>query len=433
MKQKKRKQQFNEDFNRNVPISKPRYSVIFIKTLMLFWFLVPILLIRPFKNIYLAPLKSSRIGHFFLDTEILLARIYIDQIKVKKNFFVIWIPDSQICNHYVLHIWKQKIKIIHGNLVTRSILEVAIYIEKILKIKLTYRFEGSSGYLIDANLLEVAPTIFGLSHQDELDCIRTLELNGIDTNRKWVCILSRDNNYLELEYPELHWDYNSFRNSDINTYKMAAEYLAEEGVMTFRMGVNHKKIFSSKKSNLIVDYANLSWRSEKLDIYLASRCLFFVSSSTGLDAVPIATRKPLVIVNFADPLHVLRSKRNLIFIIKYFYSEKENKFLNLSEYYSLGIEKGFTVDNPLYLRTQDLDRLGVRIIDNSEIEIKDAVAEMYELLTKNIFKKIELENDQLQFWQTFPKDKRLDYFGPPLARIGKKYLEQNPWLFINRP
>jgi len=428
MKGRKKTQQFKQNLNRNTPIKKPRYAIIVIKILMVFWFLIPIVLMRPFKKIYFASLRTNRIGHLIADTEFLLARIYIDQSKAKKIFFVIWIADSQICNQYVYSIWKQKIKIINSNPITRAILVAAIYIEKVLKFKLTYSFNGAFGYLTDAHLLNVTPTIFGMSHQDEEECIRTLQSNGIDTNKKWVCILARDNTYLELEYSDSQWDYNSYRNSDINTYKIAAEYLAVEGIMTFRMGVNHKGIFSSEKSNLIVDYANAPWRSEKLDIYLASRCLFFVSSSTGLDSVPVATRKPLVIVNFADPLHVLRSKQNLIFIIKYFYFEKKNKFLSLSEYYKLGMENGFTVDNPLYLRSQDLDRLGVKIIDNSEIEIKDAVAEMYESMTKGNSNKLELDNDQSCFWQAFPRDKRLDNFGPPLARIGKKFLEQNLWL-----
>ena len=165
-----------------------------------------------------------------------------------------------------------------------------------------------------------------------------------------------------------------------------------------------------------------------MDIFLAAKCMFFVSSATGIDSVPIATRKPLVLVNLAQPLHVLRSKQRYIFITKYFDFEGKNKYLNFGDFYKLGIEKGFTIDNPLHLRSQDFAKLGIMVIDNSEIEIKDAVAEMYELLTKADVNKSELSNDQLQFWRSFPRDHRLDNFGPPRARIGKNFLKQNPWL-----
>lgn len=428
MNRDKNKQEFTADFNRNVPITKPTYSRILLKVAIAFWFFIPILLLRPFKKIYFAPLQTGRIGHFIMDTEILLARIYVDQIKARKSFLVIWIPESHICNQYAYAIWKRKINIVSSNLLTEAILVAAIYLEKVLKIKLTYKFIGWDGYLTYVHLLEDTPTVFSMSYEEEEDCIRTLEFNGIDTSKKWVCILGRDNTYLNRRDPDLHWDYNSYRNSNIGTYKMAAEYLATEGIITFRMGLDHEKTFSSEISSLVFDYANAPWRSEKLDIYLASKCMFFVSSATGIDSVPIATRKPLVLVNLAQPLHVLRSKQRHIFITKYFYFEGKNKYLNASNFYKLGIEIGFTIDNPIHLRSQDFAKLGITVIDNSEIEIKDAVAEMYELLTKTDVNKSELDSDQLQFWRSFPRDHRLDNFGPPRARIGKNFLKQNPWL-----
>lgn len=428
MNRDKKKQEFKAYYNRSKPITKPTYSKIILKIAIAFWVFIPILLLRPFKKIFVAPLQTGRIGHFIMDTEILLARIHVDQTKARKNFLVIWIPESHVSNQYVYEIWKRKIKIVPSNFFTEAVLVAAIYLEKVLEIKLTYRFIGWDGYLPYVHLLEDTPTVFSMSYEEEQDCIRTLEINGIDINKKWVCILGRDNTYLNHRYPDLHWDYNSYRNSNVETYKMAAEYLAKEGIITFRMGLNHENVFSSDISNSVIDYANSSWRNEKLDIYLASNCIFFLSSATGIDAVAIAKRKPLVWVNQAQPLHVLRSKRNHIFITKYFYFEEEDKYLSPSNFFKLGTEKGFTVDNPIHLRSQDFAKLGIRIIDNSEIEIKDAVSEMYELLTKADVNKSELDNDQLQFWRTFPRDNKLDNLSPPRARIGTNFLKKNPWL-----
>jgi len=414
--------------NRNKPITKVKYSKIIINVLIGIWFVVPILLLRPLKKIYLAPLQTSRIGHFILDTEILLARIHLDQVNKRKKIIVIWVPESFICNKYVYSIWKQKIHIVPYSLITTAILFTATYIEKVIKIKTTYRFIGWDGYLPYVHLLNVTPTVFSMPKEDEELCLRTLKINGIDTSKKWVCILARDSKYLNYVAPDLDWDFNSYRNSKIDTFKIAAEYLAEKDIITFRMGVIAEKPFSSNKSDLVIDYANSIWRDEKLDIYLAIKCLFFISTGTGLDSIPVATRSPLLWVNQAQPLHVFRSKKDFMFITKYLYLKDKNIFLSPRNFYELGIKEGFTVDNHLHLRAQDFSRLGVEIIDNSDVEIRDATVEMHTLLTKPGIKRLELNKTQIKFWEMFPQDKRLDNSGPPGSRICEKFLKQNPWL-----
>jgi putative glycosyltransferase (TIGR04372 family) len=414
--------------NRNIPITKTKYLKIFTSCLIGIWFVIPILLLKPFKKIYLAPLQTSRIGHFILDTEIILARIYFDQINIRKKILVIWVPESYICNKYVYEIWKQKINIVAFNQFTSAVLLTAVYLEKLTKIKITYRFTGWDGYLQYVHLLEFSPTVFSISVEDEIECIKSLRLNGIDTDKEWVCILARDNKYLKHAIPNLGWEFNSHRNSDIDAFKIAAEYLAEKNIMTFRMGSNTEKPFSSDKSDLIVDYANSTWSNEKLDIFLAIKCLFFISTGTGLDSISVATRRPLLWVNQSMPLHVYRTKRDFIFITKYLFLREKNVFLSPRAFYNLGINYGFTIDNPLHFRTQDFTRLGVDVIDNGNFEIKDATIEMYELLTKKGKNKLALSRNQIKFWEAFPKDQRLDILGETASKVGENFLKQNPWL-----
>ena len=417
-----------EKLNRNIPITKTKYLKIFTNFLIGIWFVIPIYLLKPFKKIYLAPLQTSRIGHFILDTEILLARIHLDQVNSRKKLLVIWVPESYICNEYVYKIWKQKINIAPFNVFTSAILLTAVYLEKLTKNIITYRFTGWDGYLSYTHLLEFTPTVFNISVEDEKECIKTLRLNGIDTDKQWVCILGRDNKYLSHALPNLDWDFNSYRNSDIDTFKISAEFLAEKNIMTFRMGSNVEKPFLSGKSNLIIDYANSTWSNEKLDIFLAIKCLFYISVGTGLDTVSVATRRPLLWVNQSQPLHVYRTKRDFIFIMKRLFLREKNIFLSPRAFYNLGIEDGFTVDNPLHFRTQDFTRLKVEVIDNTNLEIMDATVEMYELLTKKDKNKLALSRNQIRFWEAFPKDQRLDILGETASRVGENFLKQNPWL-----
>ena len=396
-----------KQLNRNKPITKAKYSKILLDITIGIWFVVIIILIRPFKKIYIAPLQTSRIGHFILDTEILLARIYSDQLNSRKKILVIWVPDSSISNNYVYNIWKQIINIVPHNTFYSAILLTAIYLEKLTKFRLTYRFIGWDGYLPYEHLLANTPTFFRMPEEDEKECIKTLKLNGVDISKQWVCILARDNEYLSRTQKNQSWDFNSYRNSNIETYKDAAEYLASKDIIIFRMGAHVEKSFTSNKSKLIIDYANSDWRTEKLDIFLSAKCLFFISSSTGLDAAAYATRKPILTVNLAQPLSFIKCKAN--------------------HFFELGSIDGFTVDNPRNLRTQDFERLGIEVIDNTASEIKYAAIEMYEFLTRND-NAAEFSEDQMKFWENFPNVPGFDKSMPPLSRIGAEFIHQNPWL-----
>jgi hypothetical protein len=91
------------------------------------------------------------------------------------------------------------------------------------------------------------------------------------------------------------------------------------------------------------------------------------------------------------------------------------------------VTDGFTIDNPKHLRTQDFERLGIDVIDNSPTEIKDATAEMYAFLTDKTDDAQELSTAQQLFWEKYP-----DLPGPAksetaLSRIGEKFIHQNPW------
>ena len=412
---------------RDTPITKPNYLRIILSAILGIWFMIVIIILKPFKKIYIAPIQTSRIGHFVLDTEIMLARIRTDEINAKKRYLVVWVADATVSNKYVYTIWKRIIHIVPNTIFSSSILQTAIYLEKLTKIKLTYRFVGWDGYLTYEHLLLDQQSFFYIPKTDEQECIRTLELNGIDVNKKWVCILARDSEYLNRVMPDLTWDFNSYRNSNINTYKEAAEYLSDKNILVFRMGTHVSQPFESSESELIIDYANSEWRTEKLDVFLAANCLFFISSSTGLDSIAFAARKPVLTVNYAQPLTVLRYQKNHIFILKKFFHKKNNKFLSLNEFYKLGVTDGFTIDNPNHLRTQDFERLGIDVIDNSPTEIKDATAEMYAFLSDKTDDAKELSTTQQLFWQKYP-----DLPGPAksetaLSRIGEKFIHQNPW------
>jgi putative glycosyltransferase (TIGR04372 family) len=410
------------------PITRISYHSVIFNSIVGIWFVILIIVLRPFIIVYLAPLQSSRVGHFVLDTEILLARLS-QMKKVKKRVLVLWIPESVIVNSCVFEVWQKKLRVLKFSRISSAILLTAVYFEKLTKFQITLRFEGWDGYLGYASLLEKHPPIFEMSDEDQNECETILHNLGFDTNKEWVCILARDDGYLKQMHPDYNWDFNSYRNSNIETYLEAAEFLAKEGLMVFRMGQSVEKRFKSSSSNLVIDYANSSWRSDKLDVYLSAKSKFFISSSTGLDAIAYALRKPIVTVNLAQPLSAIYTKPNHLFILKKFMHE--NSFISIRQYYDFGSKKhGFTVDNPRHLRSQDLEKLKIKVIDNSSEEILSATKEMYFLLqSKNNF--TSMNANQTEFWRNFPEDV-LRISGKPLSRIGASYIEKNSWLLANQ-
>ena len=409
------------------PNTKASVLKTLVQVLIGGWFVLLILVIRPIVKVYFAPLATSRIGHFILDTEILLLIIKSENTSQRVRKVVFWIPDKLISNDFVYQIWSKNLKIIKSNRLTHSIYTSALVFEKLTKIKLTYRFKSWDGYLPFLHKLETENISFSISKEDEQECLETLKDQGIDTARPWVCLLARDEEYLNTSQPNLLWTFNSYRNSNIDTYLRAAEWLASKKVITFRMGVHVQKPFLSNNNPFIIDYATGGWRTEKMDIFLAMKCLFFLSTSTGLDAVAIATRKPLLVVNLAQPLTGLRTKSNHIFILKKFYSKSTKSFIGINKYLNIGLSGGFSVDNPRHLRGQDFERFDIEVIDNSSDEILGATQEMFQLVSK-LPLTTPLSINQRRYWIKFPFYNTLDVHGQPKSRIGKKFIDQNLWL-----
>ena len=58
--------------------------------------------------------------------------------------------------------------------------------------------------------------------------------------------------------------------------------------------VNKKISFANSK---IIDYATNNMRTDFLDIFLGSECLFWISTGSGIDNLSKTFRKPILYVN----------------------------------------------------------------------------------------------------------------------------------------
>jgi putative glycosyltransferase (TIGR04372 family) len=163
----------------------------------------------------------------------------------------------------------------------------------------------------------------------------------------------------------------------------------------------------------IIDYASEGKRNDFMDIYLLSKCRFMVCSETGIVAVPLAFKRPLVLVNYTSLKYIHTYFANSVIITKKFYSRHKKRNLRFSEIMDSELCEAY--HNDLF------EKNGVELIENTSQEISDAVIEMDERLKGAWVETDEDERLQEKFWSIIGKD----IIKRPETRLGAKFLREN--------
>jgi putative glycosyltransferase (TIGR04372 family) len=147
------------------------------------------------------------------------------------------------------------------------------------------------------NALDHCASHLSFTNREELRAKNELARMGIDSNKPFVCLVVRDGGHYAStgESESIGYD---LLNADISTFELAAKGLAESGYQVIRMGAGSEKPMSLEHPN-VFDYATSQNRSAFLDIYLAGKCAFAISSQTGPDCVSLAFRRPVCYIDIA--------------------------------------------------------------------------------------------------------------------------------------
>ena len=359
-----------------------------------------IVLIFPFLKIRFVKLHSDRIGHYSLNTELLLCTLdTVSSLKKKKYLFYVCSSYVPICNTQLHAMWKRVMPIF-------PYAEIAAQLDWLLScmlgcsytkdmIKMT--FERNSGVNDVNGLLEKNPTPhLRFSSQEIERGEQSLIQLGISSGAKFICLMARDAGYLKKHLPDNDWSYHGFRNVDVMSYKKAALYLAEKGYYVVRMGKHVEKEFSVQHPR-VIDYAMSSMRSDFMDIYLLSKCYFFITTSTGIDCVPQIFRRPGVFTNIVLPGELLTWYPNRLFIPKRIKDRLTGKFLSFNEIYN-----ALTENKHIKPRIADvLKKRNLEVVDNTEDELLEVVKEMEKTMSGELYAEKNNEEPD-QFWNIFP-------------------------------
>jgi len=386
-----------------------------IKLGVILTLLMPVLLIRVIRPIILirfGRIQTDRIGQFINDTEYYLCQRDAHH-RTFKSIDLFYYDHEPVSNIQVDAMARRVINVSSINrlfeLTNRKLPGGTKHTINIIR-----RDHNNFGKIY--NLLENTPVHISFTEEEKFIGDSYIAKICGDVNQEFICFHSRDSSYLNQAHPGINWDYHDYRDSDIDTYVLAAEQLATIGYVMLRMGKTVNKTIQHSNPS-IIDYAS-TFQTDFLDVYLSANCRFFISSGTGLDCIPNCFRRPTACVNYI-PIGYSRTwgPRDIV-IPKKLYDLEKAKFISFPESFRLGAA--------IYTRTDEYVNANIKVIDNTSEEIADLAMEMELRLSGSWEDSQEDIYRQRMFWSMFDiPDDEVQF----LPKIGSSFISQNEYLF----
>lgn len=178
--------------------------------------------------------------------------------------------------------------------------------------------------------------------------------------------------------------FQRYRHSDPERYKAALDYLWQHGIKGVRMGAvtGGKLGFAGEH---IVDYAaehrpNMGDDADFADVYLMAQSKFFLGTATGVSSIAHALNRPMVLANaFPWPWNNFPLLYSSVYMPKLVFSRKLGRLLTFEELLEFSRRHNW---RKLY-DDQFIEEHGLEVVDNTEEELLEAVAELNETLDGN--------------------------------------------------
>ncbi|MGH8646072.1 MAG: TIGR04372 family glycosyltransferase [Gammaproteobacteria bacterium] len=204
------------------------------------------------------------------------------------------------------------------------------------------------------------------------------------------------------------------RNVTISDYLPAINLIVEHGGWVVRMG--DPTMTPLPEMEGVIDYAHTPAKSDWMDVFLCGASRFFVGTTSGLTNAVISFGSPCVLVNCLSNFSQLWNER-VKFILKPFWSEREKRFLKLTEIVNEPVRSAI-------FNVRTLEEMGIETVNNSPGEIYSAIEET--LLELDAGYAITNESAVEKAWIEAMNGNII--FGS--ARPVRKFLEQNHEIFF---
>ena len=313
--------------------------------------------------------------------------------------------NQKIKNHFIVFLFSFYWEITCKYL---KIINQFNYFKKFSKVPIYTHNQMSNKILNDTNILKNKNLLLIIDKKNYKTCndqYKKIE-NEFDINRPIVTILNRDNAYKNFTHPKRNWTYHDYRNSKISDFVEASNYLIDKGYFVIRHG-NKTLEEINIQNKYFFDYSKSKYRSSHMDVYLIKKSSFFlVVGGTGPWIIASFFNVPIGHVNWIHLKYLPTYCGKSIFIPKKIFDISKNKFLPFSTYLdpNYKISKISNLSLGLYTHTEEYENAGIKLIDNSPIEIMKLAEEMNLFTNNKLHLEEEDKNLQKNFWSIFKSD-----------------------------
>ena len=379
------------------------------------FFVLLIRIIRPVFLVRIGVMRSDRIGHFALETELWLLERVSGVATRPKRSIDLWYAPEPIANRVLYKMWTQVLTI------WPNWLMVTVFrLNQLIPGTSAHEIENATSSCLDVhNLLDIYPPRLKFTAMQLEQGQKGLAELGIKPTDRFVCFIVRDSAYTKKAFPEKDMSYHDFRNCDVNDYVAGAEALADRGLFVLRMGSVVSKPLVSNNPR-VIDYANSKVRSEFMDLFLGAHCEFNVSDGLGFYAIPAMFRRPNAYVNYSPFFMFYSSRACDLGIAKTMIDTATGKRLNLTEMGERGVARSRA--------SVEFVKAGVSVKSNTPSEIRDLMLEMLDRLEGKW--KAQPLDDELQnkFWNKYSEiigPDRETFHGEIWSKYGAQFLRDN--------
>jgi putative glycosyltransferase (TIGR04372 family) len=343
--------------------------------------IAPLLLLK--RRYYLADVPNvERLGHAVANVDVLQAEYTDGMYKTKKEerVLIIFYPQISAIEDigfvYFPNVAfiKQIIKLF--SISNTKVLYLHPWIEKALKRALLK--SGSSfintkeyGHRDIFNIIRKTQPIFTMSRIEEKRCYNYFEEKNFNLDRPLILCSNRSSgniNYNKSNNKLLseHTRYG-YRNSPFESLIPSIQNLLSKGYNVIKVGAASGKHVLTDERYFDFSAEPATEKRILLDLFLFSRCLFFLGDTSGNYSLAQAFRKPICFYNFAPLGHFHSWDKNSLTIFK---NIKDNKTGKLKQFRQLlRYQYGYEIHN-------DKSNPSRKYICNTKKEILETVKEM---------------------------------------------------------
>ena len=348
-------------------------------------------------------LEEIGFGSAKIPSEILITQSSTPERRLTVDFWSFGKRKSQ-SNPELVKMWKRQLFVLPSSLIDLMLKANAKFSSPPI---VDYRFSTllSAEKYLDESERHLTFTSKEVDRGKDL----LLEL-GVPLGAPYVCIVAREGDEEE----------SSLRNKDINDLSELIQALVNRGIFVIRLGGPNSGILRNS-GGMVIDYAHSKQKSADGDVFLIAHCRFLISTMTGPDALALAFRKNVLLLDISH-YGLLFSGTKLVTWVPSILS-KDKKNLSITEVFKCEAgwfwkdsqfrENGIAVAKST---PAQIAIYGIELLDRLESEQPDALS--------------DLEKKSQTEFQNAMGELGAAWHGTVKCRIPVCFLEQNKSWFL---